>query len=240
LKTGDPLPAEGSGIARAGVLCTLIAVGIAWGTQPAAAQQASAGHDARPLDADFAGEAASSEAKDAARWVTGSQDNRNLPFIIVDKVNAKVFVFDRLGGLKGAAAALLGLGVGDENVPGIGKRRLATITPQERITPAGRFQAALGHDLDQDVLWIDYESSLSLHRVIAGNPKDHRAQRLASPSHLDNRISYGCINVPAAFYDKVLLPAFVGRVGIVYILPELQPPGEMFAGAGRAVAPESK
>ena len=35
--------------------------------------------------------------------------------------------------------------------------------------------------------------------------------QLASPSVLDNRISYGCINVPAAFYDKVVAPAFAGR-----------------------------
>lgn len=235
-----PLSDKGFGIARARVLCALIAVGIAWGTQPAAAQHAPVGPEARPLDADFKGEVASNDAREVARWVTRSQNNRTLPFIIVDKVNAKVFVFDRLGDLKGAAAALLGLGVGDENVPGIGQRRLATIMPEERTTPAGRFQATLGHDLEQDVLWIDYDSSLSLHRVIVGNPKDHRAQRLASPSHLDNRISYGCINVPAAFYDKVLIPAFSGKVGIVYILPEMKPPGEMFASMGGVVATSSK
>jgi hypothetical protein len=40
---------------------------------------------------------------------------------------------------------------------------------------------------------------------------------------LDNRISYGCINVPAKFYDAVVVPAFTGTVGIVYILPETKP-----------------
>ena len=162
------------------------------------------------------------------RWVTSSGDNQGLPFVIVDKVNAKVFVFDRRGGLRGAAAALLGLAHGDESVPGIGHRKLATIKPGERTTPAGRFKAALGHDFEQDILWIDYDAALSMHRVIVGNPKDHRAERLASPSPLDNRISYGCINVPASFYDGIVVPAFTATVGIVYILPETKPLRDVF------------
>jgi hypothetical protein len=152
-----------------------------------------------------------------------------LPFVIVDKINAKVFVFDRLGEMKGAAAALLGVGRGDDNVPGIGQRKLATIKPAERTTPAGRFQASLGHDFEQDILWIDYEAALSLHRVIVGNPKDRRVARLASPTVLDNRISFGCINVPGAFYDNVIKPTFTATVGIVYILPETRPLRSTFA-----------
>lgn len=161
-------------------------------------------------------------------WVMASGDHRGLPFMIVDKVSARVSVFDRSGALQGAAAALLGLGRGDDTVPGIGQRRLATIKPVERTTPAGRFEAALGHDLEQDVLWIDYDSSLSLHRVIVGRPAERRAARLASPTAADNRISYGCINVPAAFYDSVVAPAFKATVGIVYILPETRPLGAVF------------
>lgn len=163
------------------------------------------------------------EADQLLAWVKASGDNRALPFMIVDKINARVAVFDRSGASRGAAAALLGVGRGDDTVPGIGQRRLATIKPVERTTPAGRFEAALGHDLEQDVLWIDYDASLSLHRVIVGKPTDRRAARLASPTVADNRISYGCINVPAAFYDGVVAPAFKGTVGIVYILPETRP-----------------
>jgi hypothetical protein len=155
--------------------------------------------------------------------VAASGDNRALPFIIVDKLSAKVFLFGPRGDLRGAAPALLGVARGDESDPGIGQRKLATILPRERTTPAGRFVAALGHDFEQDILWIDYDAALSLHRVIVGKPKDRRAQRLASSSPLDNRISFGCINVPAAFYDNVVVPAFKGTVGIVYILPETKP-----------------
>lgn len=171
----------------------------------------------------------SHDLDDLLAWIRASQDNRALPFLIVDKVDARVLVFNGSGTELGRAAALLGLGKGDDSVPGIGQRRLATITPAERTTPAGRFEAALGHDFEQDILWIDYDQALSLHRVIVGNPRDRRAARLASPSAHDNRISYGCINVPARFYDTVVAPAFAGTVGIVYILPETRPLRTVFA-----------
>jgi hypothetical protein len=166
-------------------------------------------------------------------WVATSHDNRGLPFIVVDKVNAKVFVFGGAGDIRGDAPALLGLGRGDDSTPGIGQRKLATIPPAERTTPAGRFQASLGNDFDQDILWVDYDAALSLHRVIVGNPADRRHARLASATPLDNRISYGCINVPAQFYDTVVAPAFKGTVGIVYILPETRAIETVFAIGNR-------
>lgn len=208
--------------AKLGLLGLLI--GSAALAVPIAAQAA-----ADPPHADFKTEAASPEARKVADWVVTARDNRGLPFVVIDKVAAKVFVFDAAGQIRGAAPALLGLGRGDDSVPGIGQRKLATIRPEERTTPAGRFQASLGSDFEQDILWVDYDSSLSLHRVITGNPKDRRHARLASPSPSDNRISYGCINVPAHFYDAVVAPAFKGTVGIVYILPETRPLEAVFA-----------
>jgi len=38
----------------------------------------------------------------------------------------------------------------------------------------------------------------------------------------DHRISFGCINVPAPFFDTVVNPAFKDTHGIVYILPEMK------------------
>jgi hypothetical protein len=165
--------------------------------------------------------------------VVVSQDNHGLPFIIVDKVAAKVFVFEARGVIRGAAPALLGISIGDESVPGIGQRKLAAIAPAERTTPAGRFEASLGEDFEQDILWVDYNAALSLHRVISGKPSDRRRARLSSPTALDNRISFGCINVPAAFYDTIVAPAFKGTVGIVYILPEIKPLEAVFAMSTR-------
>jgi hypothetical protein len=172
--------------------------------------------------ADLRAEAASGEVRQMADWVTESGDNQGQPFVIIDKVAAKVFVFQRDGRLHAASPALLGLARGDHSVPGIGARRLATITPAERTTPAGRFVASLGRDFGaKDIVWVDYEAAISLHRVVAGTAKERRAERLATPTPADNRISYGCINVPAAFYDAVVRPAFTGSSGIVYILPEV-------------------
>lgn len=198
---------------------------LATGATPVVAQSRPA--VARTVSVDLQATPAADAVGAVARWAAAG-DSHGLPFIVVDKNNAKVFVFDRSGRQIAAATALLGLGRGDDTVPDIGRRPLAAIAPDERTTPAGRFQAALGHDLEQDVLWIDYDSGLSLHRVIVGRPQDHRRERLASPSPLDNRISYGCINVPADFYDRAVVPAFTGTVGIIYIMPEARALAEVF------------
>jgi hypothetical protein len=184
----------------------------------------------RAAHAEFGQERASREARHVADWAVHSGDNGGLPFMIVDKVEAKVFVFEPGGRLQGAAPALLGLAIGDHTVPGIGDRPLSQIRPEERTTPAGRFVAALDRNLHGDeILWVDYDSAVSLHRVAPGVPRERRAQRLASPSPLDNRISFGCINVPAGFFDKVVMRAFAGTAGIVYVLPETRPARELFA-----------
>jgi hypothetical protein len=182
--------------------------------------------------ADFNSEKASTETRHVADWVVHSGDNhagdkRALSFVIVDKAQARVFVFDAQGKLRGAAPALLGIGIGDTAPKGIGDRKLSSIKPQDRITPAGRFVAQLGDSTrKEDVLWIDYAGAVSMHRVV--RTKD-RLQRLASDSPSDNRISFGCINIPAKFYEDVLRPAFKGAFGIVYVLPETRPAREVFA-----------
>jgi hypothetical protein len=106
---------------------------------------------------------------------------------------------------------------------------LSDIRSQERTTPAGRFVASLGYNFNRkDVLWVDYKNAVSLHRVITTNPKERRLERLASPTPLDRRISYGCINVPAKFFDNVVRPTFTGTSGIVYVLPENRSISEIF------------
>ena len=180
--------------------------------------------------ANFEQESASQDARHIADWVVDSSDNRNMPFVIIDKTQAKVFLFNAEGRLQGAAPALLGLARGDDSVPGIGDRPLSSMRSDERTTPAGRFVAEMGRSVHgQEILWVDYAAAISLHRVITSNPKEHRAQRLATPTPLDNRISFGCINVPASFFDDVVLPAFKGTKGIVYILPETRSPRKVFA-----------
>ena len=179
--------------------------------------------------ANFRLEVPSAESQKLADWIVDSADNAKLPFMIIDKLQARVFVFDAQGQLKGATAALLGMAIGDNTVPGIGQRKLSSIRPEERTTPAGRFVASLDRDVHgEEVLWVDYESALSLHRIVKGLPKERRAERLATPSPLDNRISFGCINVPVKFYEQVVSPTFTKTYGIVYILPETRSAREVF------------
>lgn len=189
----------------------------------------------RPVDLhlDYRAVIASSDARRVAEWAVTSADNRAMPFIIIDKVNANAFVFDEHGTLLGTTAILLGLARGDVSPAGIGNRKLADITREERITPAGRFVATIGHDLGvRDILWVDYDSAISLHRVFTGTRSERRLERLATVTPLDNRISYGCINVPAKFYDAIVGPTFKATSGIVYILPEVKSIYEIFGPFG--------
>jgi hypothetical protein len=179
--------------------------------------------------ADFAGQAVPPAVRTLADWAVDTADHTGRPFIVVDKVSSAVFVFDGTGRLQAAAPALLGLARGDDTVPGIGARALSTIRPDERTTPAGRFTARLDLSLKgEEILWVDYESAVALHPVITSNPKEHRLQRLASAKPADRRITYGCINVAAAFFEKVVAPAFRGTEGIVYVLPETRRPRDVF------------
>ncbi|MGZ9113073.1 MAG: L,D-transpeptidase [Brevundimonas sp.] len=172
---------------------------------------------------------ASSAANEVAAWVRETADNQGLPFLIIDKVSAQVLAFDREGKLLGTTPALVGLTRGDISPPGIGDRPLSAITPGERITPAGRFLASMGENLGgKGILWIDYDAALSLHPVVTTRAADRRLQRLATAAADDNRISYGCVNVPVSFYAEVVQPAFNGTVGVVYILPETRSLAEVF------------
>lgn len=171
----------------------------------------------------------SAQARDTANWVVDSGDNQGMPFVIIDKMQARVLVFDARGQLGGTASALLGLAVGDDSVPGIGQRRLSSIRPHERTTPAGRFVASLAPNLKgEEILWVDYHNAIAMHPVVTSNPKEHRTERLASSRVQDKRISYGCINIPADFYHRYVSPAFSGTNGVVYVLPETRPNASVF------------
>jgi hypothetical protein len=138
-------------------------------------------------------------------------------------------VFDANGLLLGAAPALIGSAVGDDSAPGIGDRELSNIPPKDRTTPAGRFVARFGKAAgNREVLWVDFPTSVSLHPVINGNRKERRLQRLQSATPKDNRITYGCINVPAKFYHDIVHPLFAHAGGIVYVIPDTKSLKEVF------------
>lgn len=179
--------------------------------------------------------AATPDVQQALAWVRATGDHRGQAFAIIDKKSALLHVFDSAGALLGSSPVLLGLARGDESVPGIGERPMAGIRPAERTTPAGRFASEPGRNLqNDDIVWIDYQAAVSMHRVRSSNPADRRLQRLATPTPADNRITYGCVNVPAAFYDALVKPFLGAAPGVVYVLPETRPVGTILGKAGGA------
>ena len=163
----------------------------------------------------------SETAGQVSDWIRNSGNNKAQAFAIIDKKNAALHVFDSDGNKLASSPVLLGLAIGDASVPGIGERKMSQILPKERTTPAGRFVTEPGINLQgKDIVWIDYDAAVSMHRVVTSNKAERRLERLATPDVSDNRISYGCVNVPAAFYDTYIKPAFGFQSAVVYVLPE--------------------
>ena len=188
--------------------------------------------------ADYGNQVVSADARLLADWVAASRDNATAEFVIVDKKDARVYVFDARARLLASTAVLLGGAQGDDSVPGIGSRPIAEVRPEERTTPAGRFLAESGRNASgEEVVWVDYDAAVSMHRVRPTNPKERRLERLATPTPDDNRISYGCINVPVAFFDTFIQPAFAGQRALVYVLPEVKSLQQVFGVRDLAVAP---
>jgi hypothetical protein len=150
--------------------------------------------------------------------------------VVVDKRDAHVYVFNREGRMLGHSPVLLGSMAGDDTVPGVGDKPIAEVKPEERTTPAGRFIAEPGLNANgEDVVWVDYAAAVSMHRVRPTVKSERRLERLSSATPEDNRISYGCINLPKAFYEKVLSPTVRHRGGaVIYVLPETRSAQQVF------------
>lgn len=180
--------------------------------------------------AQFANYSPSPDARHLADWIADSGDNAGSDFILIDKKGARVLVFDGQARLRANSPVLLGGALGDDTVPGIGSRPLDQVQPEERTTPAGRFVGERGHNArGEDVVWIDYDAAVSMHRVVTTDPAQRRLERLASETISDNRVSWGCINVPVAFFEAYISPIFAKRHALVYVLPELKPMQSVFA-----------
>jgi hypothetical protein len=181
------------------------------------------------LDPAFEAQAPSAAAHQVARWIAARHDNRALPFAIVDKADARLFVFSAEGRLAGATPALLGQAMGDVSVPGIGERPLSQVKPHERTTPAGRFASEPGRNLSGEaVVWVDYDAAVAIHRVRPGRSEAARRRALASSTRADNRLSMGCVVVPEAFFVSVVQPTLGQSAGVVYVLPDTLPLQALF------------
>lgn len=177
----------------------------------------------------------SAPAQAALQAIQARGEHRQGPFIVLDKVAARAWVFDARARPLGSTPVLLGAAPGDDSVPGIGTRPMSAIAPHERTTPAGRFRLEPGRNhKGEDIFWVDYDAAVSLHRMRTADPVQRRAERMASEDVSDNRISWGCINAPAAFYDRVIRPTFAAGRGTIYVLPETRPLDTLFPAKARA------
>lgn len=156
------------------------------------------------------------------KWVTSTHDNNGLPFAIVDKKEARIHVFTRDGKLAGSSPALLGQTVGDHTVPGVGQRaQMGKVGLDERTTPAGRFISQPGVNLQgEHVVWVEYESAFAIHRLRPGASHGARDAGLKSSTVEDNRMSWGCVIVPVAFYTDIVQRVLGASRSVVYVMPE--------------------
>lgn len=178
------------------------------------------------------GQDVSDTVVELAGWVVATRDNQGYPFAIIDKVAAQILVFGPDGRLRGAAPGLFGSAIGDHSAPGIAGLALREIPGRDRTTPAGRFVGGFGPSIDAGrVLWVDFDSAVSIHPIATGVPAERRAERLASPSPDDNRITHGCINVSPEFFERILRPTFEAG-GVFYILPDAAPLAETRRSTG--------
>ncbi|MGQ3052331.1 MAG: L,D-transpeptidase [Roseateles sp.] len=160
------------------------------------------------------------------------------PFAIVDKRQATLSVYAADGRLIGRTAALLGLTPGDIEPASARGKDPAALARHERVTPAGRFEAQPGRNLNGErIVWFDYDANLAIHRLRPTPANQGRPERLASANLHDRRITLGCVVVDPTFFDEVVLPTLGRGKSLVYILPERQPIVASSGGSARAAAP---
>ncbi|MCE4555548.1 L,D-transpeptidase [Pelomonas cellulosilytica] len=164
-----------------------------------------------------------------------AQDGR--PFAIVDKRQATLSVYAADGHLVGRTAALLGLTPGDVEPASARGKTPGQLGTHERVTPAGRFEAIPGRNLNGErVVWFNYDTHLAIHRLRPVAASQRRPERLVSAHAQDHRITFGCVVVDPAFFDDVVLPTLGNGPSLVYILPERDAVAAGTAGSSRAAA----
>lgn len=139
-------------------------------------------------------------------------------FIIADKPNGMIHVFNADGSVLAQDAALYGKQAGDK------------LDGKSKITPAGGYVLKPRADAEYAggmVLAMpettDATGYIAVHAAYLGDPKENRTGRLNSASADDNKISYGCINTAHDTFLKKILPnieEFNG--GMIFILPDAQ------------------
>jgi hypothetical protein len=194
----------------AGLLAVLVGFGLYF--DHAASFGAGVEESVAALDGELERESASPAVRQVAQWAVATQDHSGLPFVVVDKAQARIYAFDPQGRLRGNAPVLLGAARGDE--------AMAT------ATPAGRFVAdTFASARSGAIVWVNADTHLALHVLPAASERG--LPRLASAPVDDNRVSEGSLHVAADFY-RACLEGLQSQPSIAYVLPETVPVDRMF------------
>jgi hypothetical protein len=181
---------------------------------------------------DLQGLAARQDVVDVANWRLRAGIEK--PFMVVDKVGGLTYAFDANGVLLAKTPALYGKSGLDTMTSESENRQVSEMVDSDKITPAGVF-AAEGVDSLAYGKAVRFKQQASgdllIHTVYLGNPSENRLGRLASATSADNRISYGCVNVPMDFAKDVLAKHFSGSSEVL-VLPEQASMAETFPTMG--------
>jgi hypothetical protein len=160
--------------------------------------------------------------------------NPNKPIAIVDKQMGLTYVIDANGVLAGKSASLTGKTKGDVRSEAAKKTaNVESIAEKDKVTEAGMFDASVKnvpHYGNVITLQIFDNYSIAMHPTYLGAPAEQRQARLESATPEDNRISFGCINVPNEFMQNVVfkvIPKGVKSFPIV-VIPESKSIQEFF------------
>jgi hypothetical protein len=165
--------------------------------------------------------ALSAQEQQALQIATQNGDRH---FIMIDKALGKIIVFED-GKPVWTGSALTGRSPLDSYTAAIlALPESHKFTPQEKITPAGRFTVRRTGDSEEGAVFelVEIHGNgwyLALHHVWTGIPSEHRMQRLASANPADKDITFGCINVSAETMHYLLAHFPKNEKPPLYVLP---------------------
>lgn len=93
--------------------------------------------------------------------------------------------------------------------------------------PAGRFGANIDHNLKgKEILWVDYESVISMHPFVTNKPKNPFAT--SEKANVARKSYFVWLHQCATKSFHSGDPAFIGIEGIVYVLPDTKSLTDVF------------
>ena len=144
-------------------------------------------------------------------------------FIVADKPNGMIHIFNADGSLLTQDSALYGKDIGDV------ESKVSSLEGGKKITPAGSYTLRAREDSEyaggkllQLVETKDMNNAyIAVHAAYLGNASEKRLQRLAAPGAEGKRVSYGCVNTTHDTFLKSILPNIDNlNGGMMFVLPD--------------------